>query len=137
MGRTGRAALAAMVLAAVAVLGVGIPATAGAASISGNLAAHPYSYHGRAPAKFNFTGVIQVHGMRRGETMNVSFMYVFSDGGTKMGRPLIFKRDGVRQIHTGWKFGSPGDQGTGWCELKITEPYDRSICKANFSYQMR
>jgi hypothetical protein len=91
---------------------------------------------GRAPAKFNFDCVIQVQGLQRGETLDVSFKYVYSDGGTKPGRPLVFKKDGVRKIHTGWKFGSPGDRGDGWCELKITAPYERSICKATFSYAM-
>ena len=116
----------------------GLTAAAEAApEISGNLGAHPYHYQGKAPKTFMFIGKIQVKGVQKQQPVTVGYQFAFSDGSTQPGGELTFKRDGAKQIRTSWTFGTPGDKGDGWAELKLTAPEERSICKANFSYEFK
>ena len=136
MRRIGSAWLAGAVLAAGMAFLPGLAAADGP-EISGNLGAHPYQYNGRAPHKFLFKGVIKVQGVKKGSPVTVAYMYNFSDGSTQNGGQFTFARNGVRQIHTSWTFGAPGESGDGWCELKLTQPFEQSVCKANFSYKFK
>lgn len=116
---------------------LGLAGLAGAEEISGNLAAHPFHAKGKAPVKFIFRGKLQVKGVDKKQPVTVAYSFAFSDGSTQPGGELTFKRDGVRQVQTSWTFGQKGDKGDGWCELKISAPTERSICKANFSYEFK
>jgi hypothetical protein len=116
---------------------LGLAGLAGAEEISGNLGAHPYHYKGRAPVKFIFRGKLQVKGVVKKQPVTVAYNFAFSDGSTQPGGQFTFTRDGARQVQTSWTFGQKGDKGEGWCELKISAPQERSICKANFSYEFK
>jgi hypothetical protein len=118
-------------------ISLGLAGAAGAEEISGNLGAHPFHAKGKAPVKFIFRGKLQVKGVDKKQPVTVAYSFAFSDGSTRPGGQFTFNRDGARQVQTSWTFGQKGDKGDGWCELKISAPQERSICKANFSYEFK
>ena len=129
--------LASLLAVLLGAFSLGLAGIAGAEEISGNLAAHPFHYKGRAPVKFIFRGKIQVKGVQKKQPVTVAYNFAFSDGSSQPGGQFTFTRDGARQIQTSWTFGQAGDKGNGWCELKLSAPQERSVCKANFSYEFK
>ena len=100
-------------------------------AISASLAAHPRSYSGRCPAKFDFDGLITVP--RAGL---VTYRFIRSDGGAEHEQLLRFDAEGSQSVHLHWELGDKVLWGyEGWVAIQILEPKRQLSAPAGFSFR--
>lgn len=69
------------------------------------------------PVKLSFSGTITVNG-----PAEVRYTWVSFDGGTWPERTINFRAAGTQKVGEVWTLGAPGQNKTGWLQLKVISP---------------
>jgi len=69
------------------------------------------------PVHLSFSGTITANG-----PTEVKYTWVSFDGGSWPERTLSFKTAGTQKVGEVWTLGAPGDNRTGWLQLKVISP---------------
>lgn len=88
-----------------------------------------YIQNGPCPQKISFRARISV----AGGSGNVSYKWLYSDGGSLPVQTLYFEGPGSKDIETDWTLGTPGTSYSGWVQLQIYDPTEIQAAKANFT----
>jgi len=92
-----------------------------------------YIENGPCPQKIIFRARISV----AGGSGNVSYKWLYSDGGSLPVQTLYFEGPGSKDIETDWTLGAPGTSYSGWVQLQIYDPTEIQAAKANFTTNCR